>query len=90
MLEPTNSQLTLKVQAELLGISYSSLFYQPVPASPREVAIKNWIDRIYTEHPYYGSRRITVVLNQEMAVSRPTVQSIKDSCGAAISKSPML
>jgi len=75
MLEPNHPTLSLKVQAELLGLSYSSLFYQPAPPSPREVAIKNRIDRIYTDHPYYGSRRITVALNQEgIAVSRPTVQ----------------
>jgi putative transposase len=74
MLEPGHPQLTLKVQAELLGVSYSSLFYQPVPPSPRELAIKHRIDRIYTEHPYYGSRRMTVVLKREIPVSRPTVQ----------------
>ena len=75
MLEPDHPSLSLKAQAELLDISYSSLFYQPVPPSPREIAIKHRIDRIYTDHPYYGSRRITVVLNrEEMPVSRPTVQ----------------
>jgi putative transposase len=75
MLEPDHPSLSLKAQAELLEISYSSLFYQPVPPSPREVAIKHRIDRIYTEHPYYGSRRITVTLNrEEIPVSRPTVQ----------------
>ena len=74
MLEPTNLQLPIKTQTELLGMSYSSLFYRPVPPSPREIAIKHRIDRIYTEHPYYGSRRICVVLNREMPVSRPTVQ----------------
>jgi putative transposase len=74
MLEPGHPQVRLKAQAELLEVSYSSLFYQPVPPSPREVAIKHRIDQIYTAHPYYGSRRITVVLSREMPVSRPTVQ----------------
>jgi len=74
MLEPGNSQVSLKQQAELLGISYSSLFYEPVPPSAREVVIKHCIDRIYTARPYYGSRRITVTVNREIAVSRPTVQ----------------
>ena len=74
MLETDHPSIPLKAQAELLEVSYSSLFYPPVPPSPREVALKNRIDRIYTDHPYYGSRRITVVLNWEMPVSRPTVQ----------------
>ena len=83
MLEPAHPQLTLKVQTELLGMSYSSLFYRSVPPSPREIAIKQRIDRIYTEHPYYGSRRICVVLNREMPVSRPTVQHYMREMGIA-------
>jgi hypothetical protein len=34
------------VQAELLGISYSSLFYKAMPPSERELAIKRRIDEI--------------------------------------------
>jgi putative transposase len=50
--------------------------------SPREIAIKHRIDRIYTDHPYYGSRRIRVALNQEaLAVSRPTVQRYMHEMG---------
>ena len=75
MLEPHSSELSLKAQAELLGLSRSSLYYRPMPPSPEEVAIKHRIDEIYTRWPFYGSRRITVVLNrEEIAVSRPTVQ----------------
>ena len=59
MLEKDHSDLSLKVQAELLGISYSSLFYKPMPPSERELAIKHRIDEIYTARPYYGSRKIT-------------------------------
>jgi len=74
MLEKDHPELSLKVQAELLGISYSSLFYQPVPPSERELAIKRRIDEIYTKHPYYGSRKITNELQPELGVARPTVQ----------------
>ena len=44
MLEKGSSELSIKEQAELLGISYSSLFYEPVPPSVRELAIKRRID----------------------------------------------
>jgi putative transposase len=74
MLEKDHPELSLKVQAELLGISYSSLFYQPVPPSERELAIKRRIDEIYTEHPYYGSRKMTQALRPEFGVARPTIQ----------------
>ena len=81
MLEKDNPQIPLKMQAELLGISYSSLFYQPVPPSPRELAIKRRIDELYTAHPFYGSRKITAVLRPEMGVSRPTVQAYMREMG---------
>lgn len=81
MLEKDHPELSLKVQAELLGLSYASLFYQPVPPSPRELAIKRRIDEVYTAHPYYGSRKITVVLRSEFGVSRPTVQAYMREMG---------
>lgn len=84
MLEPTSTELSLKTQAELLSISRSSLYYCPMPPSAEEVAIKHRIDEIYTRWPFYGSRRITVVLNQdEIAVSRPTVQRYMREMGIA-------
>jgi len=75
MLEPRSPELSLKAQAGLLGLSRSSLYYRRLPPSPEEVAIKHRIDEIYTCWPFYGSRRITVVLNrEEIVVSRLTVQ----------------
>jgi len=81
MLEKDHPELSLKVQAELLGISYSSLFYKPAPPSPRELAIKHRIDEHYTAHPYYGSRKIAVILHPELGVSRPTVQAYMREMG---------
>lgn len=84
MIEPTSTELSLKTQAELLSISRSSLYYCPLPPSPEEVAIKHRIDEIYTRWPFYGSRRITVTLNQEeIPVSRPTVQHYMREMGIA-------
>ena len=75
MIEPGSSELSLKTQAVLLGLSRASLYYRPGRPSPEEVTLKHRIDEIYTRWPFYGSRRITAVLNQEgRPVSRPTVQ----------------
>ena len=74
MLEKAYPELSLKEQAELLGVSYSSLFYEPVPPTARELAIKRRIDEIYTACPFYGARKIAVILRPEFGVSRPTVQ----------------
>ncbi len=81
MLERDHPKLPLKVQAELLRLSYSSLFYQPVPPSERELAIKRRIDEIYTAHPYYGSRKITEELRPEFGVARSTIQRYMQEMG---------
>ena len=81
MLEENNPEMPLKIQADLLGISYSSLFYEPVPPSARELAIKRRIDEIYTACPFYGSRKITVQLRPEFGVARPTVQAYMREMG---------
>lgn len=82
MLERENRELLLEEQTELLGISYSSQFYHPVPPSERELTIKKWIDRIYTDHPYYGSRKIRIALRAEnIFVARPTVQAYMREMG---------
>ena len=82
MLEAEPTELSLKMQAELLSISRSSLYYWPRRPTAEEVAIKHRIDEIYTRYPFYGSRRMTVVLNQEdIPVSRPTVQSYMREMG---------
>jgi len=75
MLEREQSELPLATQAELLSLSRSSLYYQPVGPSAKEIAIKHRIDEIYTRRPIYGSRRMTAVLSREgWSISRPTVQ----------------
>lgn len=81
MLEKDHPELPLKVQAELLGLSYASLFYKRVAPSVRELAIRRRIDEIYTAHPYYGSRKIAVVLRPEFGVSRPTIQAYMREMG---------
>lgn len=91
MIERTNSMLPLKIQAELLSLSRSSLYYQPKAPSAQEVQAKRRIDEIYTAHPFLGSRKITVLLRQEMRISRPTVQRYMREMGiTAIYPAPRL
>jgi putative transposase len=54
-----------------------------VPPSPRELAIKCRIDELYTACPFYGSRKIAVILQPEFGVSRPTVQAYTLAPGAS-------
>jgi len=64
LVERSGSELSLSVQADLLSLSRASLYYQPVPPAPEEVALKHRIDELYTTYPFYGSRRITVALQR--------------------------
>lgn len=68
-------EIPIKTQALLLGLNRSGLYYKPVGPSEEELAIKRRIDEIYTDHPYYGSRRITAQLRREgYVVNRKAVQ----------------
>ena len=53
-----NEKLTLTDQCALLGISRSSLYYEPVQIfTDMELEIMTVIDEIYTVYPFYGYRR---------------------------------
>lgn len=74
-MEREASELPLSLQAELLGISRSSLYYQPRSPSLEEISIKHRIDELYTDYPFYGSRRMAAQLQREgMEVNRKAVQ----------------
>jgi putative transposase len=62
LVERDRSELTLQQQAQLLSLSRSSLYYQPVPPSAEEIAIKHRLDELYTKYPFYGSRKMTGLL----------------------------
>lgn len=88
-----DAEMSLKEQAELLTLSRRSLYYRPAPPSAEEVAIKHAIDRIYTDQPSYGSRRIAVVLERDhgLIVNRKAVQRHMREMGiAGISPGPNL
>ena len=75
LVERASSELPLIQQAELLSVSRSSLYYQPREPSAEEIAIKHRIDELYTQHPFYGSRKIGAQLRREgVLITRKTVQ----------------
>jgi putative transposase len=68
-------ELPIKTQAELLGLNRTHLYYKPRGPSEEELALKREIDEIYTEYPFYGSRRITAVLRARgWHVNRKAIQ----------------
>jgi putative transposase len=66
----------------LLGIARSSFYYQPQPASGEELDLLNRLDRIFTEHPVYGSRRLQVTLEREgISVGRRRIRRLMRKLG---------
>ena len=49
--------ISLTRQCELLDISRASAYYQPI-VDAKDIQIMSFIDKIYTDYPFYGSRRI--------------------------------
>ncbi|OAT79275.1 integrase [Desulfotomaculum copahuensis] len=92
LLDWVTSEIPIVVQADLLGLNRTSLYYKPVPPSEEEIALKHRIDEIYTAHPYYGSRRITAQLKREsFLLNRKAVQRHMHEMGiAGISPGPNL
>jgi len=60
----TGTEIPLKRQAELLGIGRSSIYYTPVPVSSEELELLNRTDKIHTDAPYYGARKIAYELTE--------------------------
>lgn len=75
MVDWSDSELPITKQAELLSLNRSSLYYKPVQPSPEDVAMKHRIDTIYTQFPFFGSRKITEMLKKEgVNINRKRVQ----------------
>ncbi|MGH7084602.1 MAG: IS3 family transposase [Acetobacteraceae bacterium] len=58
--------LSVNRQCWLLGVARSGFYYRPRPASAGELDLLDRLDRIFTEHPVYGSRRLQVLLQREV------------------------
>jgi len=67
-----DGELSVRRQCELLGVTRSSVYYQPVGESDANLKLMRRIDEEYTEHPFYGSRRLGWVLG----ASRKRVQRL--------------
>jgi putative transposase len=46
-------------------VARSTLYYQPVLASANDLAVMRRIDELHLEYPFYGSRRMAVVLRDD-------------------------
>ena len=64
-----------------MGVSRSSLYYQPV-IDPYDLLLMKRIDEQYTRMPFYGSRKMTAFLRREgYLVNRKRVQGLMRQMG---------
>lgn len=85
MIEPRCRDLSIRRQCGLLDVSRSA-WYQARnrSVSDRDTDTMKRIDRIYTEWPWYGSRRVAAQLRREgRRVSRKRVQRLMRTMGIA-------
>ena len=57
-------ELSLRRQCELVGLSRSGFYYGPVAESAENLALMRRLDQMHLEHPVYGSRRLTALLQR--------------------------
>lgn len=67
MVNNKNHQISLARQAELLDVSRSSLYYETV-VNEETIKAMNAIDKVYTEFPYFGHRKIRKQLATEHGI----------------------
>lgn len=82
----TSSELSVRRQCELLGVTRSTVYYEPKPEDPearqRKEAIMGRIDYWHTTMPFLGTRKIAAQLRGEgYAVGRKLVRSYMREMG---------
>ena len=78
-------ELSLRRQCELVGISRSGFYYEPVPESQENLALMRRLDELHLEHPVYGSRRLTALLQREgREVNRKRVTRLLELMGVEV------
>jgi putative transposase len=81
MVDP-NDILSIRHQCDLLGLNRSGFYFEPAGENPLNLELMRRIDEIYTDYPFYGSRRILASLHREKyEVNRKRVQRLMNLMG---------
>jgi putative transposase len=72
----------VKRQAQLLGLSRSSVYYRGRPVSARDLELMRRIDELHLEAPFFGARKIAAQLRREgQPVGRRHVRTLMRTMG---------
>ena len=76
LIAPTGAPSTRR-QCELLAVTRSSVYYEPVEPDAEELAMMRRIDELHLQRPFFGSRMITQTLKGEgTVINRKRVQRL--------------
>ena len=77
MIESQNRALSVRRQCELLGLNRTTLYYTPAQESTLNLELMQLIDAQYLKTPFYGYRRMTVLLREQgYAINPKRVQRL--------------
>jgi putative transposase len=77
MIDPSDQQLSISRQCEMVDISRSSYYYQPRPINLEELELMRKIDELYLDNPSSGSRTISRQLGRQgIPANRKRVQRL--------------
>lgn len=62
MMETSHDKLSIVKQCELLNVSRSGFYYEPVQESEENLAIMRYLDEQYLSKPFFGVERLLVLL----------------------------
>jgi putative transposase len=65
LIDSNHSQLSIRRQCELLGLNRSSFYYEPAQETIENLRLMRRIDEQYLKTPFFGSRRMAIVLASE-------------------------
>jgi putative transposase len=82
LIDSNSSQLSIRRQCELLGLNRSSYYYEPAQETVENLRLMRRIDEQYLKTPFFGSRRMTIVLDSEgEKVNRKRIQRLMGLMG---------
>lgn len=92
MIDRQDPQLSIVQQCRLVGLHRSVFYYQPAKESKENLTLIAEIDRLYLKHPFYGTRRMTALLqNMGYIVNRKRIKRLYQVMGLeAIGPKPSL
>ena len=71
LIERDSEQFSIRQQCDLVGLNRATFYYETASETDLNIQLMHRIDKQYTETPFYGVLRMTVVLRQMGYVVNP-------------------